>query len=42
MKSDPFYFEIKDMLTQFVAAFDGIVIKRFNKEREAESSLFLS
>lgn len=39
MKSDPFYFEIKDMLTQFVAAFDGIVIKRFNKEREAQDKL---
>jgi hypothetical protein len=39
MKSDPFYFEIKDMITQFVAAFDGIVIKRFNNQREIQDRL---
>ena len=34
MKSDPFYFEIKDMITQFIAAFDGVTIKRFNKDTD--------
>ena len=33
MRSTPFYFEIKDLLTQFVSAFDNIVIKRFNADR---------
>jgi hypothetical protein len=33
VRARPFYFEIKDMLTQFVAAFDDIVIGRFNKDR---------
>jgi hypothetical protein len=36
VKKDPFYFEIKDVVTQFVAAFDDVVIKRFNKAREAK------
>ena len=31
MKESPFYFEIKDIMTQFVAAFNDIVIKRHNK-----------
>jgi len=39
MRADPFYFEIKDMITQFVAAFDGVVIKRFNKDREIKDKL---
>lgn len=39
MKSDPFYFEVKDMITQFVAAFDGVVIKRFNKQREVQDKI---
>lgn len=39
MRADPFYFEIKDMITQFVAAFDGVVIKRFNKDREIKDRL---
>jgi len=39
MKSDPFYFEIKDVLTQFVAAFDGVVIKRFNNKREVQDKI---
>ena len=33
MRSTPFYFEIKDLLTQFVSAFDNIVIKRYNADR---------
>tara|TARA_R110002110_G_scaffold56484_5_gene160444 strand:+ start:1314 stop:2108 length:795 start_codon:yes stop_codon:yes gene_type:complete len=39
MKSDPFYFEIKDMITQFVAAFDGVTIKRYNKTRDIQDRL---
>ena len=39
MKSDPFYFEIKDAMTQFVAAFNDIVIKRHDKYRNKRSSL---
>ena len=39
MKSRPFYFEIKDMLTQFVAAFDDIVIGRFNRNREEKDRI---
>ena len=33
MKDYTYSFEIKDLLTQFVAAFDDIVIKRYNKNR---------
>ena len=39
MKSDPFYFEIKDLIKQFVAAFDGIVIKRYNKDRDIQDKI---
>lgn len=39
MRARPFYFEIKDMLTQFVAAFDDIVIGRFNKERKEKDKI---
>lgn len=39
MKQSPFYFEIKDLLTQFVAAFDDIVIKRYNDNRRAEDQI---
>jgi len=39
MKSDPFYFEIKDMITQFIAAFDGVTIKRFNKDRQIQDKI---
>lgn len=39
MKADPFYFEIKDMITQFIAAFDGVIIKRFNRERQIKDKL---
>lgn len=33
MKKQTYNFEIKDLLTQFIAAFDDTVIKRFNKDR---------
>lgn len=39
MRSDPFYFEIKDAMTQFVAAFNDIVIKRHDKYRNKRSSV---
>lgn len=35
----PFYFELKDMLTQFVAAFDDVVIGRFDKNRAEKSKI---
>jgi hypothetical protein len=34
MKANPFHFEIKDLLVQFVAAFDDVVIGRYNRNRE--------
>jgi len=39
VKARPYYFEIKDMVAQFVAAFDDIVIGRFNKDREEEDRI---
>jgi len=33
VRSQPFYFEIKDLMTQFVAAFNSVVINRYNKNR---------
>lgn len=32
-------FEIKDLLTQFIAAFDDTVIKRYNRSRSAEQEI---
>lgn len=39
MKNYTYNFEIKDLLTQFVAAFDDTVIKRFNKDRSVEQEI---
>ncbi len=39
MKKYTYNFEIKDLLTQFVAAFDDTIIKRYNKNREAEQEI---
>lgn len=33
MRKQTFHFEVKDVLTQFIAAFDDIVIKRYDKDR---------
>lgn len=33
MKNETFHFEIKDLVTQFTAAFDDIIIKRYDKNR---------
>jgi len=35
VKVRSFYFEVKDLLIQFLAAFDNVVIQRYNKNREA-------
>ena len=37
MRSNPFYFEIKDVMTQFVAAFNDIVIKRHDRSKQERS-----
>ena len=39
MKNRAFHFEIKNLLTQFVAAFDDVVISRWNKDRSAKSNI---
>jgi hypothetical protein len=35
VKSTPYFFEIKNLLVQFLAAFNNVVIKRYNENREA-------
>ena len=37
MKKKPFYFETKDVLIQFISAFDDIIISRYNRSREEQS-----
>ena len=39
MKDKPFYFEVKDVMTQFVAAFNDIIINRHQKDRSVKSRL---
>ena len=39
MTSQGYFFEIRDLLTQFVAAFDNVVIKRYNKNRELQNKI---
>lgn len=39
MKFETFHFEIKDLITQFVTAFDDITIKRYNKNREVQNKI---
>lgn len=36
MKKRPFYFEIKNLITQFMGAFNDIAIKRFDKDRNSD------
>lgn len=38
-KNNIHYFEIRDIITQFVAAFDDIVIGRFNSDKQLEKSV---
>jgi hypothetical protein len=39
VKDYSYNFEIKDLLTQFIAAFDDIVIKRYDKDRVAKETI---
>lgn len=39
MKKKPFYFEIKDVLIQFISAFDDVVISRYNKHRQPQDNI---
>jgi hypothetical protein len=39
MKEKTFNFEIKDSVTQFISAFDDVVISRYNKQREEQHRL---
>ena len=39
MKSRAFSWEIHDLVGQFVAAFDDVVIGRFNREREEKDKI---
>ena len=39
MKKQPYHFEIKDIVTQFIAAFDDVVINRYNKQREVQDKI---
>lgn len=39
MKEQSFNFEIKDLLTQFLAAFDDVVIKRYDANRVAKETI---
>lgn len=39
MRFETFHFEIKDLLTQFCNAFDSVVIKRFNNQRQTVSKI---
>lgn len=39
MRKSPYFFEIKNLLIQFLAAFNNVVIKRFNAEREIGQTL---
>lgn len=37
MRKTPYYFEVKDMITHFMSAFDDIFIKRYDNNREEVS-----
>ena len=39
MRSNPFYFEIKDVMTQFVSAFNDIIINRHDKNKNVRSRI---
>jgi hypothetical protein len=39
MNKKAFYFEIHDLLNQFVAAFDDVIISRYNKSREEKEKI---
>lgn len=39
MKKQPFYFEVKDVMTQFVAAFNNIIISRHDRDKNVRSKI---
>lgn len=39
MNDSPYFWEVKDLLTQFLAAFDDTIIKRYDKNRNALESI---
>jgi len=39
VRAKPFYFEIKDIVTQFIAAFDDVVISRYNRDRQEQDKI---
>jgi hypothetical protein len=39
MKESPYFFEVKDVMTQFVAAFNDVIIKRHDRERNVKSKV---
>lgn len=39
MRKQPFYFEIKDVMTQFVAAFNDIIISRHDRDKNVRSKI---
>lgn len=39
MKNQAYHFEIEDLITQFITAFDDCVIKRFNGERSVKDQI---
>lgn len=39
MEGHIYHFEVRDLITQFVAAFDGAVIKRYNLDRQAQQNI---
>ena len=39
MRKETYHFEIKDLVTQFTAAFDDIIIKRYNKDRVLQNKV---
>lgn len=39
MKNSAHFFEIQDLLTQFIAAFDDVVITRYNKQRDPKDEI---
>lgn len=39
MTNQGYFFEIRDLLTQFIAALDSVIIKRYNKNREIQNKI---
>lgn len=39
MKNQSYYFEVKDIVTQFVAAFNDVVINRYNKDKSVADKI---